>query len=131
MTQRWVLHDGITDKKLVYNPVSITSPFPTKSITVDNTSHPRHGIAATIKSPTPAQDWTWTGNLYTLAERDAFILWHQKDYAWTVTDHLSRTWKVLSSKLEIKERRPSARNSTRFTYEWTLLNLGLVVTEES
>lgn len=118
---KWQITDGVTTVALAYNPTTMASPFRPKQISVST------ALDLVTMNPAPAQQWNFTGNVYTQAEYDKLKLWHEKDAILNLTDHLGRTWRVVSESLDMTDRRNSAKNSTRFTYTWTVLNLGQVV----
>lgn len=115
---KWTLTDGVTTVHFAYNPYDMTSPHLVKDISADTAQ------AQTIMNPAKATTWNLSGYVYTEAEYDKLVLWHRKDKELTLTDHLGRSWTVLSLDLDITERRPSPKNSSRYQYTWQLLNLG-------
>ncbi len=116
---KWTITDGDTTVALAYNPVSMSSTFGPKNLSVST-----RGDLVTMQ-PAPAFEWTFEGNVYSDEEYNKLVLWHEKDMILELTDHLGRTWRVVSSALEITDRKTTRNNSERYTYSWTVLNLGL------
>ena len=117
---KWEISDGDTTVNLAYNPVTMSSPFPQKQISI---STPLNLVTL---EPSPAFQWTFEGNVYTDEEYNKLVEWHSKDQILELTDHLGRMWNVISERLDIKDRRDTKKNSQRYTYTWTVLNLGRV-----
>lgn len=113
---KWTLYDGTTTFQFSFSPVAMTSPNPTKDLTTSTLQ------LQTVMNPTKAAQWTFNGNLYSDAEKARFILWHQKEQVLTLTDHLGRSWKVISQTLNIQDRQ--SHKAQRYTYSWQVLNLG-------
>lgn len=121
---RWTITDGdLTTITLAYNPFTMSSTFGPKNLSVSTP------LNLVTKQPSPAFEWTFQGNVYTDAEYEKLVIWHEKDEDLRLTDHLGRTWSIVSVKLDITDRRDTMRNATRYTYTWTVLNLGKI--EES
>ncbi len=115
---KWTLSDGVQTMKLAYNPYTMSSPHTPKNITVDTIQQ------LTVMNPAPGSEWSFSGYLYNQLEYDRFVYWYNKDMVLTLTDHLGREWQVVSAELDITDRRNSARNSNRYEYTWTVINLG-------
>lgn len=115
---RWTISDGSTTMTFAYNPVAMTTPYPPKDLTVSTRN------SLTILNAQKAVQWSFNGNLYTQAEYDKLVLWHEKELLLTLTDHLGHIWSIVSQSLDIKDRRSTRNNNTRWTYNWTVLNLG-------
>lgn len=117
---KWTMSDGVTTMTFEYNPFTMDSPHEEKNIQVLTARN------LTVGMPSPATQWTFEGNVYNNTEYNKLVSWHEKDEILELTDHLGRTWNVISENLAITDRRNSAKNSTRYSYKWTVLNLGLV-----
>jgi hypothetical protein len=117
---KWTITDGVSTIKLKYNPYTMTSPYAPKNLTVSTPD------AQVIMQATPAAEWGFDGYVYTEDEYNKLVFWHSKDIELELTDHLGRTWRVISTQLDITERRDTARNSNRYQYSWKVLNLGEV-----
>jgi hypothetical protein len=120
---KWEISDGTTTVKLAYNPVTMSSTFGQKQISV---STPLNLVTT---EPATAFQWTFDGNVYSDEEYNKLVLWHAKDQILELTDHLGRTWRVVSERLNITDRRDTSKNGQRYAYTWSVLNLGRV--EES
>lgn len=117
---KWEISDGVTTVKLAYNPVTMGSVFGPKQISVSTP------LNLVTMQPSTAFSWTFEGNVYSDDEYNKLVLWHEKDEILELTDHLGRTWHVVSQTLDMKDRRDTAKNNERYTYSWTVLNLGKV-----
>jgi hypothetical protein len=129
MVNRWTITDGNTTMTFKFNPVSMDSPHIPKDITAGSMNP--DGSFPTIMSPRGGGDWNFNGNLYRDEEYNKLVEWHEKDVILTLTDHLLRSWRVVSSRLNIVDRRPTAKNSQRYEYTWTVINLGREIEESS
>lgn len=120
---KWTLSDGEESMTFKFNPETMESPYAQKELQI-STLH-----LQTIMNPSKAAQWSFSGNIYTEDEYERLISWHEKDVVLWLTDHLLRTWKIVSEDLNITDRRNTAKNSTRWKYQWKVLVLGRV--EES
>lgn len=117
---KWTATDGVTTMTFEYNPFTMSSLFSPKQISVSTAQN------LVSLQPAPAFEWTFEGNVYNNAEYIKLVTWHNKSVILDLTDHLGRTWKVVSVKLDIADRRDTAKNDERYAYTWTVLNLGRV-----
>lgn len=122
MVNKWTVSDGTLTFIFAVNPSAMTTPYAPKDVTVGGMNI--DGSFATVQNPTKAAEWTLTGNVYSTTEYGNLKTWHDKDIVLLMTDHLGRTWNVLSLDLNMTDRRDTRNNSQRYTYTWKLLNLG-------
>jgi hypothetical protein len=115
---KWTLSDGVQTMTFKFNPYTMSSPYTPKSITIDTIQQ------MTVMNPAPGSEWNFQGYIYSQVEYDKFVYWYNKDTLLTLTDHLGREWEVVSSKLDITDRRNTARNSNRYEYTWNVINIG-------
>lgn len=123
MVNKWTITDGTSTMTFAFNPYTMSSPYAPKELTVDTAT------LLTTKRPSAANEWTFNGNVYRDEEYNKLVTWHEKDMILELTDHLGRTWKIVSAYLDMTDRRDTARNNQRYEYTWKVLNLGRV--EES
>jgi hypothetical protein len=123
MVNKWTITDGTFTMTFQFNPYTMSSPYAPKDLSVDTAS------MLVVKRPGPANEWTFTGNVYNDEEYNKLVDWHEKDMILELTDHLQRTWQIVSVDLNMTDRRNTARNSERYDYTWKVLNMGRV--EES
>lgn len=117
---KWTVDDGVTTMTFKVNPFDMSTPFPPKNLQVSTP------LNLVTMQPATAPDFSFNGNAYSDEEYDTLVEWHSKGLLLLLNDHLGRTFSVVSSKLDITDRRDTARNNERYTYTWTVLNLGRV-----
>lgn len=125
MVNAWTLNDGSTTVSFAVNPFDMGSPNATKNLDVSTAQ------AQTVMNPAKAATWNLNGYVYSDTEHDKLVLWHRKDLVLVLTDHLLRSWDVISVDLDITDRKPTPKNSSRYQYTWQLLVLGRHMEESS
>lgn len=114
MTVRWTLNDGVTTYTFRLNPKDMTSP----GAVYQRSSIPAGaGTAVRIQEVLPtANEWTFSGRIYSQEQYDELLLWQSKSQPLTLTDHLGRSfWVVLTAFNPTTLRRP--HTLTRWDYE--------------
>jgi hypothetical protein len=122
---RWTMTDGTSTMTVAFNPFTMGSPHGEKDLVAETAQ------LQVVMNPKKASEWTFQGNVYNNTEYAKLVEWHEKDMILEVTDHLLRTWQIVSVALDITDRRPSATNNNRYVYNWNVLVLGRVNEEES
>lgn len=121
---KWIWDDGVETHIFATNPYVMTSPYQDNPIVAHSTN--ATGVNAIVtRDPLPAKEWTFTGNIYTDTEYLALKAWHEKNTSLTITDHLGRSYVVISVKFDVTSRQTTLRSSTRRKYTWTVRTLRL------
>ena len=81
------------------------------------------GVPRGIKTPSEPTPWTRGGVVMTKAHHDALERWGKKKGKVRVSDHAGRTFEVMMKGARITDRRQTASNPWRFTYEMDCLIL--------
>jgi hypothetical protein len=127
VTTRWTLHDPSLGETwaLPNNPYEMTSPQPRREITSfggvrDNLSQQRT-FEAPMSRPV---EWSFTGKIRGEDDYEAWHAWAARPGVVHITDHLGRTWKCMFRTFEAEEQPQSSRQTRRYIYNATVLNLG-------
>lgn len=119
---RWLFDDGTNQYRVPINPNRMSSPFPTKSLEVLTNVRGRHRTLR--RSSLTPHEWTFSGVIRDIDHHDALVTWSQKQIPFTITDHLGRVFNVVPVRFNATEKRPSARITDKFDYEFAVLVLG-------
>lgn len=119
---RWQLEEVETDEvvTLELNPNEMASyTFPREFEFAKNDDSRMRAVKAR-RAPL---SWSFGGVVRTQAHHDLLVEWQQKPGKVRVTDHLGRTFEVMMSSLDMRDRRATLANSWRFTYTFNCLLL--------
>lgn len=122
MVDKWTFYDGTDTYTFKVNPFTYSPPYNTKSITVQGRNGDINSYQ-TVMQPTTPEEWTFEGNIYDADTYSELESWLSKNWI-DVSDHLGRTWKSVPVRFKPIDRRPTATNSARWTYTYTLLCVG-------
>jgi len=120
---RWLFEDpvAVTSYRVPINPNKMSSPFPAKQLETARSIR-NHWRIRRVKNFTPSE-WTFSGVIRDIDHHDALYAWSQKQNPFTITDHLGRIFEVVPLRFVPNEKRPSARISAKFDYDFTVLVL--------
>ena len=123
---RWLFTDpvAVTTYRVPINPNRMTSPYPPKQLSTAQSIRVHWRIRR--DSFTKPHEWTFSGVIRDIDHHDALVLWSQKQNPFTIDDHLGRTFNVVSVSFKPNEKRPTARVTARYDYDFTVLVLGEV-----
>jgi hypothetical protein len=115
---RWLFEDPVaaTSYRVPINPNKMTSPFPERSLDSVQTIRQHWRIRETVKNA--AHEWRFSGVIRDIDHYDNLYLWSLKPNPFTITDHLGRIFEVVPVRFIPDEKRPSARISAKFDYEF-------------
>lgn len=123
----WTFLDLVTDVEYVMerNPNTMSSPLLPKSINPYINTNAKIGHA--IQGKAPASEFTFGGNCRTEAFFNALVYWSENTNPVRITDHLGRSWDVVMTGIDVKEKKYSAHSQWRFSYEMKCLVLAVNV----
>jgi len=111
---RWQFSDSTVPETwtVPFNPNVMSSPF-RKTTKESMPGAINDGRPRALSTDTPVE-WTFGGVMRTQFHYDEMLRWVQKPNEVQITDHLSRTFVVLLTQLEITD--VHAKNLTKWTY---------------
>ena len=120
---RWLFEDPVasTSYRVPINPNKMSSPFPEKDL--DTLTNVYGRIRTLWQNSNAVHEWTFSGVIRDIDHHDALVEWGKKQNLINITDHLGRTFQVLPQRVDITEKRPSARIPDKFDYTFTVLVL--------
>ncbi len=116
MVQRWRITslDGTESWTMPRNPSEMTSPWPTKGLTVRPTTA-KDGQTLLFASRATPTEWQFSGTLVTQEHYDALFYWYNRDLRCYVYDHYDRRLRCFLTNFNAVPAR-SVNHPWRHTY---------------
>lgn len=115
----WTFKDTTTDEvwAMPINPDSMTSPERQRNLQFGIAGRFFPDRIVTYATPSDATEWSFGGVIRTQAHHDALMDWASRRVPVEVSDHLGRTYRVVITKFDVTDRKPTKSVSWRLRYQ--------------
>lgn len=115
--QRWTLHDPLLAETWTFavNPSEGGEPTRKKTVTSQSTTAP-DGRTILTEGLSPPLEISWKGVILTLAERDIFISWFNKQYQVLLTNDIGEQYWIYIDQFNPTRKRVITREA-KYEYD--------------